>query len=161
MILYDEKKLARIRTKLTKKEQSLAVAESVTAGMLQLALAQAESAVEFFQGGITAYNLGQKYRHLKVDPIHAEATNCVSGKIAGMMAAEVCRQFGATWGIGITGYATPVPESGNKIFAHYAIAKEGKVVKEGRLFRIKMKDPFLVQRYYTTTILDTFLALIS
>lgn len=161
MKFYDDKKLAKIKAMLIRKEQTLAVAESVTAGLLQLAIAQAENAAEFYQGGITAYNLGQKYRHLKVDPIHAEATNCVSAKVAAQMAVEVCNQFGATWGMGITGYATPVPESANKLFAFYAIAKDGKVIRKGRLSHHKNDDPFEVQQFYTSSMLDKLLEVIK
>jgi nicotinamide-nucleotide amidase len=157
MKLYDEKKLEKIRQILLKKEQTIAVAESVTAGLLQSALAQAEEASNIFQGGITAYNLGQKFKHLNVDPIHAQLTNSVSGNVAVTMALSVCALFGATWGLGITGYATPVPESAHKIFAFYAIARDGKIVKKGRFSRTKKEDPFSIQLYYTTGILDRLL----
>lgn len=44
------------------------------------------------------------------------------------MAINVSKLFSSQWGIGITGYATPVVESGNKLFAYYAIACNGIVV---------------------------------
>ena len=157
MVLYDAKKLEQIRQLLIRHEETIAVAESVTAGFLQAAIAQAEEASTFFHGGITAYNLGQKFRHLKVEPIYAELNNCVSKTVAATMAMEVCNLFSSHWGLSITGYATPVPESGNKVFAFYAIAKNGNVVKEGKLNAAKDKDPFLVQQYYITKLLDNLL----
>ena len=158
MILYTPRKLEQIRQLLTRKEETVAVAESVTAGFLQAAIAQAEEASTFFQGGITAYNLGQKFKHLNVDPVHAEQTNCVSGKVAATMATEVNTLFGSNWGIAITGYATPVPESGNKLFAFYAIAHNKKLVKEGRFTGPAGGDPYNVQQYYLTRLLDIFLS---
>lgn len=73
MELFNNKKLTTIHNLLYRKQETIAVAESVTSGLLQLTLAQAEKAAEFFQGGICVYNLGQKCRHLAVEPIHAQA----------------------------------------------------------------------------------------
>ncbi len=115
--MFDETVLHQIKDQLIRKNQTIAVAESVTAGLLQLALASAEEAVRFFQGGITAYNLGQKYKHLNVEPVHAELCNCVDRVVAVEMARNVTDLFRSDWGIAITGYATPVPESGHQLFA--------------------------------------------
>ena len=57
--MYDIEALNEIRDRLTGNGESLAVAESVTSGHLQAALSSAENASHFYQGGITAYNLGQ------------------------------------------------------------------------------------------------------
>jgi PncC family amidohydrolase len=158
MLLYDSKKLERLHQLLTRKEQTIAVAESVTAGFLQAAIAQAEEASTFFQGGITAYNLGQKFKHLKVDPIHAGQTNSVSKKVAATMALQVRELFGSDWGIAITGYATPVPESGNRLFAFYAIAQGEKIVRQGKLNGPAGKGPYAVQQYFLTRLLDELLS---
>ena len=120
--------IQKIRDGLIARQETIAVAESVTSGLLQLALSQAENAAEFYQGGITAYNLGQKSRHLIVEPIHALAFNSVSEKVAQEMALNVCSLFSSDWGMGITGYASPVPESENKLFAWYAIAHQDSIV---------------------------------
>src|SRR4051812_38795900 len=100
-----------LKDALLAKQETISVAESVTSGLLQAAFSSAEKAMQIFQGGITTYNLGQKYRHLLVDPIHASACNCVSERVAQEMALHVCELFSSNWGIGITGYASPVPES--------------------------------------------------
>ena len=138
---------------MVKNGQTVAVAESVTAGLVQLSFAQAEMASDFFQGGITVYNIGQKYKHLQVEPIHALQCNCVSLKVTTEMALHVRNLFNSQWGIGITGYATPVPESGNKIFAYYAIANEKKLVSKGKLIPDK-KNPFEVQLFYTRSVIN-------
>jgi PncC family amidohydrolase len=156
MQIFESAKLQLIRTRLVKKGETVAVGESVTAGMLQLSLSEAEFASQFFQGGITAYNLGQKVKLLNIEPIHAEACNCVSPQVAAELAKGVAVLFGCQWGIGVTGFATPVPESDNKIFAHYSIYKNGKPKKSGKL-NGKGKNPFEVQVYYVQRILDEFL----
>ena len=152
--LFDPQQLEKIHRLLVKRKETLAVAESVTSGLLQLALSQAECASEFYQGGITVYNLGQKYKHLQVEPIHAEMSNCVSEKVSAEMALHVCELFNSHWGIGITGYATPVPESGNKVFAFYAIAHRGRVIAKGRLQPAKEK-PLSLQLKYVNSVMRT------
>ena len=127
--MYNPDLINRIREKLAAEQQTIAVAESVTSGHLQAALSLAESASLFYQGGITVYNLGQKARHLNIDPIRAEACNSVSESIAAKMALNVCNMFSSDWGIGITGYAAPVPELNiYELHAYYAIACKGKPI---------------------------------
>ena len=126
LVLIDDQTLKRIKETLVSKRQTLAVAESVTAGVMQTALVSAVDASTYFQGGITVYNLGQKARHLNVNPIHAESCNCVSSQVAEEMALNVCQLFASDWGIGVTGYATLDPVIKNKQpFAHFSIAWKG------------------------------------
>ncbi|HRO48098.1 CinA family protein [Agriterribacter sp.] len=138
---------------LLKRGETIAVAESVTSGLMQAAFSSAEGAISCYQGGITVYNLAQKYRHLDIEPIHAQACNCVSEKVAAEMALNVCRLFCSNWGIGITGYATPVPESGNEVFAWYAIGFKGEIKKTGKLIPHK-DEPFNIQLFYCITVLN-------
>ncbi|MEJ0104835.1 MAG: CinA family protein [Bacteroidota bacterium] len=82
MNTFNKKILEGIGKKLLKKKESIAVAESVTSGLLQLAFSCIPDAACFFQGGITAYNIAQKFKHLEVEPLHALSVNCVSPKVA-------------------------------------------------------------------------------
>lgn len=150
--MFNEAVINKIRGVLVAKGQTLAAAESVTSGLLQSAFASAQNASLFFQGGISAYNIGQKARHLQVEPIHAIANNCVSQKVAEQMALNVCPMFHSDWGVAITGYAAPVPESGNKVFAYYAIALNGRILKKGKL-TIKKGSPQKIQLFYVEEIL--------
>ena len=93
MELFDKKILETVGKKLLRKKQTVAVAESVTSGLLQLAFSSIQDAVKFFQGGVTVYNLGQKYKHLKVEPIHALSVNCVSQQVANEMAFHICDHY--------------------------------------------------------------------
>lgn len=142
---------------LVKRGETLAVAESVTSGNLQAALSLATKATEFFQGGITAYNTGQKSRHLHVDPITADRTNCVSEDIARSMAQGACKLFSSNWGIAVTGYAAPVPalKVKNELFAWYSIAYNNQVVITKKIVteRMTMKN---VQTFFVRSILSDF-----
>jgi len=153
MNLFDERTLEAIKNKLIKNNETIAVAESVTSGFIQLAFSTAKDASKFYQGGITAYNVGQKYKHLHVEPIHAISCNCVSEKVAVEMALNICQLFESDWGLGITGYAAQVEESDNKLFAYFAIAYRGKVVNKKKLNAIK-KDAFNVQLEYVNHVIE-------
>src|SRR5690349_25018625 len=127
--MFDKKLIDDIGNKLKEKNRSIAVAESVTGGLLQAAFSNANQASFFFQGGITTYNLGQKCRHLLVEPLHAIECNCVSEKIAQEMSKNVCDLFLSDYGIGITGYAAKMPEKNiNELFAYYAIALKNEII---------------------------------
>ncbi|SKA16741.1 CinA family protein [Sediminibacterium ginsengisoli] len=149
----DNAELQKVAQLLVKKQETISVAESVTAGLLQVSFASAENAIQFFQGGITAYNLGQKCRHLKINPIQAENCNCVSGDTAESMALHCCELFSSEWGIGITGYASAVPESGNKLFAYAAVAYKGKILSSRRL-RLPEGNMQQAQAYYVNHVLQ-------
>lgn len=153
MELFDKKILEKVGKTLLKKQETIAVAESVTAGALQFALSTIPDAAQFFQGGITAFNIGQKCRQLRVEPIHALTVNCVSQKVANEMATEIANCFGSDWNLAITGYASPVPESQNKIYAYYAIMHKGKLMSKGKLTPHKA-DPPQVQINYANTLLQ-------
>ena len=159
--MYDDKIIEETKNILISRGQTIAVAESLTSGHLQVALATAENASKFFQGGITAYNLGQKARHLKIEPIHAENCNCVSEKVAAQMALNVIDLFSTDWSIGITGYAAPVPECSVEIpFAFYSICFQDKVLRINKIESDK-KNPMQVQIDFVNTVLSDLLRIIK
>jgi nicotinamide-nucleotide amidase len=106
--------------------RTLAVAESVTCGRLQARLGRNSGASDFLLGGITAYSLDQKSRHLAVDRASAEAVHCVSADVAEQMARGVCLLFGADFGVATTGYAEPSALLAvDEPFAWWAVACRG------------------------------------
>jgi len=146
---------------LIRKKETIAVAESVTAGHLQAALSLAENARRFFHGGVVAYNLGQKVTLLHVDSIHAEECNCVSAPVATQMARGISALFNSTIGVAITGYAAPVPEYGiEKLFAHYSIVRNNKIMRQG-IIREENQNPLHVQLAYVDTILHQLKKVLS
>lgn len=158
---YYKEKTDQIGIFLKKRDQTIAIAESVTAGQLQTSFSFADNAMDFFQGGITVYNLGQKSKHLGIDPIHAMHTNCVSEQIASAMALEVARLFNSHWGIAITGYATPVPEKNIKdLFACFAISRNS-TIQVCKTLEAPNHDPLTVRQYYISYLLDKLLQLLE
>lgn len=94
---------------------TLAVAESLTCGHLQALIGEVSGASDYFLGGITAYTLEQKVRHLRVNRTHAKQVACVSQRVAVEMAEGVCELFGADLGLATTGYAEPNRAAGVKV----------------------------------------------
>jgi PncC family amidohydrolase len=158
--LFDKRNIEVIKKGLVSVRETIAVAESVTAGMLQVALASATDASQFFQGGLTAYNVGQKTLHLDVEPIEALASNCVSKTTTIQMAVNVCARFRSHWGVAVTGYATAVPESSGKIYAWYAIARQGQVIETSRISGVT-GTPLGIQLQFVNTILSRLAKIIS
>ena len=121
---------------LRPKRRTLAVAESLTCGRVQARIGSISGASEFFLGGITAYSLDQKVKHLGVDRAVAEPVKSVSAAVAEQMARGVCALFGSELGLATTGYAEPAAGAPQP-FAWWALVHDpvgGKtVVRSGRV----------------------------
>lgn len=155
-MVYNEEIINLIKDFLADKEETIAVAESVTAGHLQAAFSAGIEASKYFQGGITAYNGGQKARHLHVDPILCNKVNCVAERIADTMAIEVSKMFLSDYGTGITGYASIVPECEKEgIFAFFSISYKEEIVLTGKITSLK-EQPCDVQVDYTNQVVQRF-----
>lgn len=113
-----ESAIQKIHSELTGRLEgmTLAVAESVTSGLLQDGLTRLSGSSQFFQGGVTAYNLGQKAHILKVNRDHAKACNCVSAETAQEMANGIRLLFGTEVAVATTGYAE-APEGSPTAYA--------------------------------------------
>jgi nicotinamide-nucleotide amidase len=104
---------------------TVAAAESLTAGQVQAAIAAVSGASNYFRGGLTAYTLEQKVRHLGVDRGGAERCNCVSREVAEQMARGACALFDTELAVATTGYAEPDPARSVRIpHAWWAVARK-------------------------------------
>ncbi len=102
---------------------TLAVAESLTGGRLQARVTAESGSSAYFLGGVTAYTIESKVRLLAVDRSEAEASACVSARVAEQMAEGVCRLLGSDLGLATTGWAEPSAEAGvAEPFAWWAVA---------------------------------------
>lgn len=127
--------------------RTLAVAESLTCGRVQARIGAIAGASDFFLGGITAYALEQKVKHLGVDRAHAAAVNSVSARVAEEMARGVCALFGSDLGLATTGYAEPAPAQGVAApFAWWALhdrrtgaERHGRIERPGAA-RVEMQE---------------------
>ncbi|GAA4883335.1 CinA family protein [Kitasatospora terrestris] len=91
---------------------TVAVAESLTAGRLAAAMADAPGAGETFLGGVVAYATEVKEAVLGVDAELLAATGAVHPDVAVQMAQGVRDVLGATYGLATTGVAGPAGQDG-------------------------------------------------
>ncbi len=110
---------------------SLGIAESLTCGHVQARVGAISGSSEFFRGGITAYTVDQKVKHLGVNRAAAKRVYAVSAEIAVQMARGACALFDSDLGIATTGYSEAAPKKGIvEPFAWWALVqvRRGRVV---------------------------------
>jgi nicotinamide-nucleotide amidase len=91
---------------------TVAVAESLTAGLVAGTIAAVPGASAVLRGGVVAYATDLKASLLGVDPALLERGGAVQAVVALAMADGVAARLGATYGVGTTGVAGPDPQDG-------------------------------------------------
>ncbi|CAM05063.1 nicotinamide-nucleotide amidase [Saccharopolyspora erythraea NRRL 2338] len=92
--------------------ETVATAESLTAGILSAALTDVPGASDVVRGGMVVYATDLKASLLGVDRVVLEEHGAVCPAVAEMLAVGVRTRCGADWGIGLTGVAGPDPQDG-------------------------------------------------
>ncbi|MEU1513749.1 CinA family protein [Streptomyces sp. NPDC005811] len=100
---------------LTVKGGTLAVAESLTGGLVAAEITSVPGASKVFRGSVTAYATELKQELLGVDGGLLAARGAVDPQVAAQMAAGVRKALGADWGIATTGVAGPEPQDGRPV----------------------------------------------
>ncbi|MFD7708438.1 CinA family protein [Streptomyces sp. NPDC059786] len=100
---------------LTVRGGTVAVAESLTGGLVAAELTAAPGASKAFRGSVTAYATDLKHRLLGVDATLLAERGAVDPQVAAQMAAGVRKALGADWGIATTGVAGPEPQDGQPV----------------------------------------------
>ncbi|MEV7739602.1 CinA family protein [Streptomyces sp. NPDC088921] len=106
---------AQVVQLLTVKGQTLAVAESLTGGLVAAEITAAPGASQAFRGSVTAYATELKHELLGVDSTLLSQRGAVDPQVASQMAAGVRKALGADWGIATTGVAGPEPQDGKPV----------------------------------------------
>jgi nicotinamide-nucleotide amidase len=92
---------------LRRRDQTLAVAESCTGGLVGERITAIPGASDVFLGGTIAYANASKVRDLGVPAALLESEGAVSEAVALEMACGVAQRFRATAALGVTGIAGP------------------------------------------------------
>ncbi|MFB9467151.1 CinA family protein [Streptomyces cinereospinus] len=100
---------------LTVRGETVAVAESLTGGLVAAELTGVPGASQAFRGSVTAYATELKHRLLGVDATLLAQCGAVDPQVAAEMAAGVRKALGADWGIATTGVAGPDPQDGQPV----------------------------------------------
>ncbi|MFE9904776.1 CinA family protein [Streptomyces achromogenes] len=100
---------------LTVRGETLAVAESLTGGLVAAEITGVPGASRVFRGSVTAYATELKHGLLGVDGSLLARRGAVDPQVAGQMAAGVRALLGADWGIATTGVAGPDPQDGKPV----------------------------------------------
>ncbi|WP_037682256.1 CinA family protein [Streptomyces griseus] len=100
---------------LTVRGQTLAVAESLTGGLVAAEITSVPGASQAFRGSVTAYATELKHEMLGVDATLLADRGAVDAQVAAEMAAGVRTALGADWGLATTGVAGPEPQDGQPV----------------------------------------------
>jgi len=97
---------------LWERQATVAVAESLTAGLVAAELASVPGASRALRGSVTAYATELKRELLDVDAVLLAEHGAVDPRVARQMAEGVRRRLHADWGLATTGVAGPDPQDG-------------------------------------------------
>lgn len=100
---------------LTIRQQSIATAESLTAGLLAATLAGVPGASEALRGGLVTYTEHTKTLLAGVAPQILAEVGPVAAPTARALAVGARQRCEATWGVGLTGVAGPEPHGGHDV----------------------------------------------
>ncbi|WP_424215372.1 CinA family protein [Streptomyces sp. BI20] len=114
--------------------QTLAVAESLTGGLVAGELTGVPGASRAFRGSVTAYATEIKASVLGVPAGLLAERGAVDEDVAAAMAAGVRERLGAHWGIATTGVAGPDPQDGRPVGTVYVAVAGPAGVKTRRLW---------------------------
>jgi len=93
--------------RLREREETVAVAESCTGGLVGARITTVPGASDYFEEGVVTYAYGAKERRLGVNREALDAHGAVSEQVARQMAQGVRDTADATWGVSTTGVAGP------------------------------------------------------
>ncbi|MDX2181221.1 MAG: CinA family nicotinamide mononucleotide deamidase-related protein [Bryobacteraceae bacterium] len=128
---------------LLARSETVAVAESMTGGLLGSRMTDVPGSSRWFRGGYVVYN-----DDLKRALIGEFSGDAVSEEVARRLAESARERAGATWAIGITGYAGPEGQVG---LVYLALAgPEGAVAREVKLIGDRQR----IRQMATTASLD-------
>lgn len=116
--------------------QTIATAESCTAGRIAAALTATAGASDYFVGGAVVYANAEKVRQCGVLPALLAQHGAVSEPVARALAEGIRQRTGADWGLAVTGVAGPGGGSDEKPVGTVYIASAGPDGSTHRMVRL-------------------------
>lgn len=100
---------------LTARGDTVATAESLTAGLLAATLAGVPGASAVLSGGLVTYTVDTKIALAGVSRELLDDVGPVAAPTAAALAEGARERCAATWGVGLTGVAGPEPHGGHPV----------------------------------------------
>lgn len=94
---------------------TVAVAESLTGGLIGATFTAVPGSSKAFRGGVISYATDLKHALLAVPDDLLRREGAVHPRVAAAMATGVARLCGATYGLAVTGVAGPEPQDGKPV----------------------------------------------
>ena len=112
----DPEELARdVVSALRERGETVALCESLTAGLSSATLATVPGASQVLRGGLITYATDLKHSLAGVDEKQLENDGPVAASTARAMATGAQDSCGATWGVSLTGVAGPDSQDGHPV----------------------------------------------
>lgn len=108
-----------IVARLTAAGETVAIAESLTGGLVSAAMTEVAGASVVVRGGVLAYATDLKSQVLGVDEMLLGRVGAVDADVAAQMASGVRSLMGATYGLATTGVAGPDRVDGKAVGTVY------------------------------------------
>lgn len=120
---------------LVERRETLAVAESLTGGLLSATIVEIPGVSAVFRGGLVVYATDLKHSLAGVPQALLADRGPVDPDVARALAEGARSRCGADWGLATTGVAGPEPQGGRPVgLVYIAVAGPGRaVVRELRL----------------------------
>jgi nicotinamide-nucleotide amidase len=125
--------VADLVRRLAERGETLAVAESLTGGLLAAAIVAIPGVSAVFRGGLIVYATDLKASLAGVPAELLAARGPVDPDVARALAAGARERCGADWGLATTGVAGPDPQGGQPVGTVY-VAVAGPGVSVARRF---------------------------
>ncbi|SDG15549.1 nicotinamide-nucleotide amidase [Sinosporangium album] len=126
---------ARVIALLGVRGGTLAVAESLTGGLIGARLTEVPGASAVFVGGVISYATGLKERLLGVPAALLAREGAVHPEVASAMASGVRDLCGAEYGLAVTGVAGPEPQDGRPVgTVHIAVSGPSGISRVDTVF---------------------------
>ncbi len=119
----------RVGQRLKEREESIAVAESSSGGLLSAALLSVPGASIYFRGGAVVYTGKAREVLLSLTRAAVSGMRSASEPYAMLLARTARERFGSTWGLSETGAAGPTGNPYGDSAGHTCIALSGPIEK--------------------------------
>jgi len=150
----------KISAVLTERRQTIAIAESSTAGLISAALLAVPGASAYFLGGAVVYTRQSRRLLLDIPDAALDRMRPSTEPYALLMARTAQQRFSASWALSETGATGPTGNRYGDAAGHSCIAIAG-LTEESMTLETGEADRLMNMRAFTTAALNFLLRTVS